>query len=240
MVATWNVHNQWREGAAVRAAIDEIGADIALTQEAIDLGFLPHFGGFECVRSQGQRIFVRTGDEATDGAGALRIIADGPVTIGESWRLAHEAELEWNGACIRVLNVHLIVSDKHWERNRLGARSPEFFRESERVRALQMNAIARWVQQQDGPWIVAGDFNTPPGAPVLRALQSTGRDVFGERGIGFGHTYKDDVPLWRIDYIWVSRHLQVLRAGNFGGGVSDHRGVWTQIALHSEGNEAEQ
>lgn len=238
-VATWNLHNDWRHAVRAREALDMLGVDLALTQEAVDLRFLPHFTGFDCVRSHGQRIFVRQSSlSAQDGPGTaddssvgLRVLADGPVHLCEEWRLAHEATVELQGRRIDVLDVHFVVGGNLGERNRIAVRSPEYFRTTERYRRLQMQQVARWIQSRSGPWIVAGDFNTPPGARAWRQLPAGARDVFVQRGNGFGYTYRDDLPLWRIDCIWVSPDFRVLDAKVFRGGVSDHLGVWARLEL---------
>ena len=238
-VATWNLHNDWRHAAQARAAIDTLGVDLALTQEAIDLRFLPHFTGFDCVRSHGQRIFVRQSalspQGGSDGAGrnstGLRIIADEPVHLCEEWRLAHQATLELDGRRIEVLDVHFVAGGNLGERNRIAMRSPEYFRTTERYRRLQMQQVAHWIQNRSGPWIVAGDFNTPPGARVWRHLPAEARDVFAQRGNGFGYTYREDFPLWRIDHMWVSPHFRVLDARMFRGDISDHLGLWARLQL---------
>ena len=238
-VATWNLHNDWRHAANARAAIDTLGVDLALTQEAVDLRFLPHFTGFDCVRSHGQRIFVRhnslspqgQSDSAGSSSTGLRIVADEPVHLCEEWRLAHQATLELAGRRIEVLDVHFVAGANLGERNRIAMRSPEYFRTTERYRRLQMQQVTRWMQSRSGPWIVAGDFNTPPGARVWRQLPAEARDVFAQRGNGFGYTYREGLPLWRIDYIWVSPHFRVLDARMFRGDISDHLGLWARLQL---------
>ncbi len=242
-VAAWNLRNEWHNAVHARHTLDALGADLVLTQEAIDLHFLPHFQGFECVRSHGQRIFVRRSREYREQASETRyetagreqsVSSDGPVHIGEDWRLAHEARLEIDGRRVDVLNVHFIVSSRR-EANRVALRSPGYLRQTEYYRRMQMREVTRWIESREGPWIVAGDFNTPPGARAWRELPAEARDVFAERGRGFGYTYRRGLPLWRIDYIWVSPHFHILDAGVFSGPVSDHLGVWAQLALQERG-----
>lgn len=240
-LASWNLRNDWRHGDRARLALDMLGVDLALTQEAVDLRFLPHFQGFDCVRSHGQRIFVRQStprarqspDEpgAASAGGSLRIVTDGPVHLCEEWRLAHEATIEIGGRHIDVLDVHFISSSNLGERNRIALRSPEYLRTTERYRRLQMQQVARWMRSRSGPWIVTGDFNTPPGARAWRELPLTARDAFAQRGNGFGLTFRQDLPLWRIDYIWVSPHFRVLDVRPFRGAISDHLGVWARLEL---------
>lgn len=240
-LATWNLHNEWRHAAHARGALDMLGADVALTQEAVDLRFLPHFVGFDCVRSQGQRIFVRQAGRPgpsprPEGNGAgqargVRIISDGPVHLCEEWRLAHEASLEVDGRHVDVLDVHFVVSGNRGEANRVALRSPEYFQATERYRRLQMQQVAGWIQSRSGPWIVAGDFNTPPGARAWRELPANVHDVFSERGKGFGYTYREDLPLWRIDHILVSPHFRILDVKTVRAPISDHLGLWAKLQL---------
>ncbi len=236
VVASWNVHNGWRSAKRVRLSLDEIGADIVLTQEAIDKHFLPYFEGFECVRTRGQRIFIRRqppldpdAQDSVPNAPSRQVLSDGLVLLADGWRPAHQARVQFGDRHISLLDVHLVVGDKYPGRDRLTRHPRSYLRRTAQLRRDQIAFIARWAKQEPGPFIIAGDFNTPPHASVWQPLLPLATDVFAARGRGFGYTYRRHLPLWRIDYLWVSPHFRVLRCGTFDGGMSDHLGVWAEL-----------
>ncbi len=74
--------------------------------------------------------------------------------------------------------------------------------------------------------IVAGDFSTPPGDDVFRPLIQAGLfDAFQEAGLGLGHTYPENFGLLRLDYIWISNEVQLLKTYTRPNEHSDHRMV---------------
>jgi endonuclease/exonuclease/phosphatase (EEP) superfamily protein YafD len=78
--------------------------------------------------------------------------------------------------------------------------------------------------------ILAGDFNTPGGARSLRALAPL-RDVWPEAGRGWGGTMTAEMPLARIDQVWVSRNVAVRSARVAGRGRSDHRALVVDLEV---------
>lgn len=95
-------------------------------------------------------------------------------------------------------------------------------------RAIPFEALSK-VTSEDGPTIVLGDFNTPPNSDGHRLLSRTLRDCFDEVGSGFGYTFRADIPIWRIDYIWASRDLVPCRAKVERERLSDHRPLWVEL-----------
>ena len=236
VVASWNVRNGWRSAKRARMSLDEIGADIILTQEAIDNRFLPYFEGFECVRTRGQRIFIRRQSPLSPGpqdsvpdAPSRQVLSDGLIVLGDGWRPAHQARVQLGDRHISLLDVHLVVGDKYPGRAGLTRHPRSYLHRTVQLRRDQIAFIARWAKQQPGAFIIAGDFNTPPHASVWQPLLPLVTDAFAARGRGFGYTYRRHLPLWRIDYLWVSPHFRVLRCGTFDGGMSDHLGVWAEL-----------
>lgn len=96
-----------------------------------------------------------------------------------------------------------------------------------------MKALARHIQQIDlnTPLIVGGDFNTPPGDSLFRKLRPRLRDSFPEGGIGLGNTIINDIPLSRIDQLWVSRHFRIHSVLVRRTEHSDHRLVICDVSL---------
>ncbi len=104
--------------------------------------------------------------------------------------------------------------------------------------AVSMIHLIGALEAAGGPRIVGADFNAPPGAPAVRAMEGLGIDAFAAAGWGWGPTFPG--PAWkglglpgliRIDYLFVDptfapRAARVLR----GASGSDHRPVAAMIA----------
>ncbi|MGV3724985.1 MAG: endonuclease/exonuclease/phosphatase family protein [Actinomycetota bacterium] len=74
---------------------------------------------------------------------------------------------------------------------------------------------------EDTPRIMGGDFNAPAGDAVPRMLAPRLRDSFREAGQGWGNTALNDIPVTRIDQVWISRHFRA-------------RGVIARKTVHSD------
>jgi endonuclease/exonuclease/phosphatase (EEP) superfamily protein YafD len=83
----------------------------------------------------------------------------------------------------------------------------------------------------DLPVVVGGDFNEPGGDPLLRSVLPGLRDCFSVAGVGWGDTLINELPVWRVDQIWVSEHFrsEIVRARRTVN--SDHRIVVCDLSL---------
>ncbi len=107
-------------------------------------------------------------------------------------------------------------------------------REVHAVRVEQMDAVvARLAQEQDAPIRLGGDFNTPVGDSLYRKLRPKFHDAFREAGVGFGNTIINDIPLSRIDQIWLTDHFAATATVARKTEHSDHRMVITDLAAAS-------
>ncbi|MBI4474447.1 MAG: hypothetical protein HY646_17385 [Acidobacteria bacterium] len=73
--------------------------------------------------------------------------------------------------------------------------------------------------------MVGGDFNAAAGDASDRDLQPDLHDAFAEAGRGWGNTLLNDLPVVRIDQIWVSRHFRAVNVRAYRTRYSDHRAV---------------
>jgi hypothetical protein len=71
------------------------------------------------------------------------------------------------------------------------------------------------------PVILGGDFNAPAGDAIFRLLRPRFHDAFTEGGVSWGNTALNDIPVSRIDQIWVSRHFHA-------------RAVWARRTVNSD------
>ena len=78
--------------------------------------------------------------------------------------------------------------------------------------------------------IVAGDFNAPQGDKLFSRLPAALRDAFSVSGRGIGNTILNEIPVLRIDQIWVSRGFAPLQSFALRSHASDHRLVVADVA----------
>ena len=78
------------------------------------------------------------------------------------------------------------------------------------LKTQQAESILRIVKENPYPTLIVGDFNDIAHSYLMRQLKKQHlKDVFAEKGNGFGFTYHDKIYL-RIDYIFHSEHFKVL------------------------------
>ena len=81
------------------------------------------------------------------------------------------------------------------------------------------------------PIIMGGDCNAPGGDAALRVLRPVLRDAFFDDGRGWGNTHSSELPILRIDQIWVSKQFQVAAIVARRTLNSDHRIVICDLML---------
>ena len=81
------------------------------------------------------------------------------------------------------------------------------------------------------PVILAGDFNNTAFSYVYRKLQQNMKDAFVEKGSGLGTTFMFNFYPMRIDYIFGSKQLEVLKFTSLEQTFSDHFPVAAVFAL---------
>ena len=99
----------------------------------------------------------------------------------------------------------------------------------ERVR---LNSLARWdtantmrriASGTKHALVLCGDFNTPPRGPLYGGLRDTLEEAFAATGLGFGFSYRSDLPVIRIDHVFANRFVRPVRARVLPVTASDHR-----------------
>jgi endonuclease/exonuclease/phosphatase family metal-dependent hydrolase len=102
---------------------------------------------------------------------------------------------------------------------------------STRIRGNQADAVSQVIHDSPYRVLVCGDFNDVPGSYTYRKIRSDILDCWVEKGNGWGHTFHENLFLFRIDYILhtpdihcVSSHVDHVR-------YSDHYPVWANIQL---------
>lgn len=141
-----------------------------------------------------------------------------------------EVVADVRGRKLRFLNVHVITGDPKGLLKGKGADFRQRLILTARTRCIQARALHDLISRSNLPIVLAGDFNSPPDSELYRILKRDLKDSFSEAGSGFGFTYKANLPLWRIDYIWAG-DLKISRCQTLNPGLSDHRAVEAFLEL---------
>lgn len=99
--------------------------------------------------------------------------------------------------------------------------------------APQVVALARSNERKGARVIVGGDFNSTPDSEVQKLVRASGlRDAWMECGSGDGLSFPDDVPVKRIDYLFLTGKMSCTGALVLESRASDHRGVLFLVRLN--------
>lgn len=127
----------------------------------------------------------------------------------------------------KVVNVHLLSAATDLSLWRRGV-----WTEHRVNRAVRLDELERAVaglksttRFPDGPAILGGDFNAPPGDTVYRTIETHFKDAHPAAGRRPGNTYHRRFPVLRIDRIHATSHFTPVRATTDVAPNSDHRFV---------------
>jgi vancomycin resistance protein VanJ len=226
-VVTWNVHDEYQQARRVRSIVERLHPDVVFLQEAVHPAWRAAFRGWHSAGSGGQWIFSRREVEGVRN-----------VNLNGGWRPARQSAARVGRQRVALLDVHMATADPSRSLTHPSGGRRAYLRRAALLRRRQICGIAAWAVKQPGPFIIAGDFNTPPNVGAWKPLRAAASDAFAARGLGFGYTFPRRPALWRIDCAWVSPGCRVLRAGTFDGGLSDHGGVRAEVQLPARGPQA--
>ena len=161
---------------------------------------------------------------------SIPIINQGTIILPGRSHFCMFSDLIWNGDTIRIYNSHLQSTMLKGRMNKLyknfNPMEEEYLedlmdvsidlRQAFRLRAQQVDVIRQHVNRCPYPVIICGDFNDTPGSYTYQTMKKGLRDAFVESGQGIGNTYRDRLPLFRIDHILHSRNL-------YSSGFTRHR-----------------
>jgi vancomycin resistance protein VanJ len=175
--------------------------------------------------------FVRGGEVAVATRLPVRSVATHPLITGGAYRVAVETTVEFRGQNVTVVGVHLATSATPESLTEHAGSFPDYLRRTTAVREAQIARLEEVTSRIDTPLIVCGDFNTPPRGLLYRRLTENYEDAFAARGIGFGWTYPSDLPVVRIDYVFLTGGARAASATVPAVFASDHRPLSAEIAL---------
>jgi vancomycin resistance protein VanJ len=149
------------------------------------------------------------------------------ATSSDDGRGILETAIVVEGQRLTIFNVHFsnsLSNDSASSKNPIS-------RDAMEVRMEQLNDLLRATQAATAPFIIMGDFNTPPRGRIYRRLDSQFQDAFRAAGWGLGYTYRSNLPLLRIDYVFTSPEMHVSRCFVPKAKASDHSPVVAELVL---------
>jgi endonuclease/exonuclease/phosphatase family metal-dependent hydrolase len=217
----------------VSAVVREARADVVLLQE-VDRG-TRRSGQTDQPDVLGRRTGYRAAFGKTldydGGEYGIAVLSRWPITRHVLEHLPVEPPQERAGGSYEprgALRVTVAAPDGSLEivNTHLDASREDHYRRQEVTTIL---SIAR----AGGPrLLVGGDFNSTPESEVQAQVRSGGlRDAWAECGRGNGLTYPADVPVKRIDYLYLTGGATCTEATVIETTASDHRPVLVTVRL---------
>ena len=139
--------------------------------------------------------------------------------------------MDVDGKPVTVVNAHLNSSLRPRSVRTDTISIPDRLDNAADVRSVQVAAVLDAIDNVHTPLIVAGDFNTPPRGRVYRRIAHRLSDSFRAAGWGLGYTFRSDVPVLRIDYVFLGGGARATRCEVPLTGASDHLPVVADIAI---------
>lgn len=243
-VMTLNIGGVFMSEGELADYVERTQPDVVLLQEAAAAGrpYAPAAARIGTI--EGYSLYV-VRDGKSEDAGRQVMASRLPVRSYESGFLASEepraavygrAVVDWGGREVVVYNVHLrpFNPDVGWSAERMlspsvWAETPPRLRDFFAEQAVEAEALARRVEAETLPTIVAGDFNAAPDQWSRAVLERRLRGVTG-RWLPAA-TRPDDTPVLNVDGILVSSEWGVADAEVGPPGLSDHRAVSARLGL---------
>src|SRR5262249_55542283 len=180
------------------------------------------------------------GDWHVERAGQVCLASRYPIRPGE---LLHDPDFEGNdsaaarfeidapGGTLPFVSLHLdSPRDGLLEEIRTRGLGADQLEENSARRRRQSEAVTRWLEPWEGqPWLLAGDFNTPPESTVYREYWSRYTNAFSAGGFGFGATFFTRHTAVRIDHILLGSGWQCRRCWVGPPVGSPHRPVIADV-----------
>lgn len=98
-------------------------------------------------------------------------------------------------------------------------------------RAVQVNELKAIIADSPYRTMVCGDFNDTPTSYVYRQVTEPIQDAFKIAGSGLGQTYRELLPILRIDYILPDKSMKVFHYKTIHSDLSDHYPIVARIGL---------
>ncbi len=229
-VMTYNVHHGSYGAAAIARAVRALRPDVVCLQETIPYEKQPD-------PVAGLRRLLPDWHCVTYGQ--LAMFSRYPISHREAhqapvdyWRVILEATVATPGRRLTIVNLHMRTAAHAESVMDHRGSLPAYLRNTAVARSMQMTRLLDVTRDMKGPLIVVGDFNTPPRGRLYRRMRGEFTDSFAASGWGCGYTFRANMPVMRIDYIFARGGLHPVgcRAPAVPA-ASDHRPVVADIAF---------
>lgn len=161
------------------------------------------------------------------------LINKGGFDFNDSHNNTIYADAIVGGDTIRIYNLHLeslgILPSVSFLQNRDTEKLKNRISETFVAQEKQIELILNHKSKSPYPAILLGDFNNTPFSYTYRKLKRDMKDAFLKRGNGLGTTYLFDSYPMRIDYILLSRDMDVVKFKTIKKSFSDHYPVTATI-----------
>lgn len=196
-VLTCNVHRKSIDAEALRTFLIEVEPDVVALQDCLpgqEANILPSPANWHVRRNEVLCLASRFPIREFDALDAP------PFTIYKGDILRHV--LETPTGRLDFFNLHL-DTPRHGlvAVRQAGLKGAAEMQANTELRREQTVAATRWINQSTGPYLIAGDFNTPPVSTIYRDHWSGYTNAFSQAGLGWGHTYFIEWTGVRIDHI---------------------------------------
>lgn len=227
-VVTWNIHGARGGMDAIVDALRKLDADVICLQEAeketeVSRGVSQ---AEEIARKLDRRCYAAGSSFATGGQQQMAILTRTPLRdtrtldAGTGRIYGVSGLLETRGKAVRIYSVHLTGTWKT-DLQHLTTTSAARFRESEHLCAE--------LRKQKVLFVLAGDFNATPDMAEHRCLTKVSSPLPTTQP-----TFPSDQPRLRIDEVYTSRGVRVVKHRVESGRASDHRAITVQVELNAQ------
>jgi endonuclease/exonuclease/phosphatase family metal-dependent hydrolase len=165
-----------------------------------------------------------------------KIVDKGEIDFGTITNSCVWADITVNFETLRVYSVHLqsnqiskdaddlVKSGDIYHKRGLPGIKGMFKKFSHHyvTRAGQVDKLKEHMNNSKYPVILCGDLNDTPLSYTYGKLSKNMKDLFYEKGKGFGTTYTGRIPLLRIDYIMTDPCINTLSYKTIKEKYSDH------------------
>ena len=183
-----------------------------------------------------------------DAPGRLTVLEQSQEKLASGWEDRGASRyvrtrFRWQGREAVHYNLHLryFGQEKPWEEDVRLLQPATWlpflrrYRAAYRLRAAEVEHIARQIEAETLPVIISGDFNATANNWGYHQLAEGRLDAFRIAGVGWGGTYRADLPVVRIDHVLVDPAWEVVAARVPDVAFSDHRPLVVRLRWRDEG-----